>query len=691
MLLNRRDSIRTALLAATLLLIGLGSGRAAAQVECLVLTDASAPYTAAEFAVNTSGIQYTSWDWQTQGDPTAGDIAPFDVVLVYLNASCPADSVGLGDELYDWYDDGGVGIVLGTAYWRLISVCGGMGMLETIDPMDPATEGGVTDAVDSASVWLHPVTEDLFTLESFVGFHGGAQLAAGAVNLASWSQPNLEGTTAPAAGIRSDFVSRMVGVSMSPTYSQGVQGVHYDGDFYPLYENAILWSAGQSCPPWEIPMGAADSSSDSSDEVKLDILEVTEDVILEDFEFYADVAGMESATFVVYEGIAAAWNYDRIWSEDLTISGSGWHSSGEINIPLTAGRFYAIGIEVSQDITYYWTNAQPTVDEWWGVHESAESVDDPDSVISVTPSTGVAYVMQANLAAICDVDGDGHDRPYDCDDADAAVDDAGLDLWYADTDGDGFGDPAVSIYSCSQPAGFVADDTDSDDANPLVHPAALEMCDGFDNDCDGDVDEDDAVDAGTWYADSDGDTYGDPAASTLACAHPQDHVADDTDCDDTDASVNPSAVEICDDGIDNDCDGLVDLDDEDDCEDVADDDDDDSAGDDDDDSAGDDDDSAGDDDDTAGDDDDAVGDDDDAVGDDDDTAGDDDDTTAGDDDDTTAGDDDDNTAGDDDTVADDDDDTAGGCDCESNLATTRPALPASLIGFLGLLALRRRR
>ena len=557
---KRQLSTRMTLLALTLLLAGLGSGRAAAQVECLVLGDEYAARVAADLAANTSGIQYSSWDYHVEGNPTVGDLGPFDVVLFYGYAGCPADSVGLGDVIYDWYDDGGVGLVLGTRYWRIVENCGGAGMLETIDALDPAGSPPVGESLDPTSVLPHPVTEDLFTLDSFREWHGAAQLAAGAANLASWADLNPDGTIGPVVGIRSEFGSRVVGVSMGPFYGLEDRGDDYDGDFHPLWENAILWSADQSCPPWEIPMGAADSSSDSSDEVKLDILEVAEDVILEDFEFYADVVGMESATFVVYEGIAAAWNYDRIWSEDLTISGSGWHSSGEINIPLTAGRFYAIGIEVSQDITYYWTNAQPTVDEWWGVHESAESVDDPDSVISVTPSTGVAYVMQANLAAICDVDGDGHDRPYDCDDADAAVDDAGLDLWYADTDGDGFGDPAVSIYSCSQPAGFVADDTDCDDANPQAHPAALEMCDGFDNDCDGDVDEDDAVDAVIWFEDADGDGYGDLNVPYMACTSPPGFVATPNDCDDGDPDQHPGADEYCN-GEDDDCDGLVDEDD----------------------------------------------------------------------------------------------------------------------------------
>ncbi len=45
----------------------------------------------------------------------------------------------------------------------------------------------------------------------------------------------------------------------------------------------------------------------------------------------------------------------------------------------------------------------------------------------------------------------------------------------------------------------------------------------------------------------------------------QDGFYDDEDCDDSDAAVNPDADEICDDGIDNDCDELTDAEDVDDC------------------------------------------------------------------------------------------------------------------------------
>ncbi len=150
---------------------------------------------------------------------------------------------------------------------------------------------------------------------------------------------------------------------------------------------------------------------------------------------------------------------------------------------------------------------------------------------------------------------DGEDD--DCDgetDEDSAVDVA---TWYADTDADTFGDAASTDIDCDQPAGFVADDTDCDDGDSGVSPAALEYCDGEDDDCDGEIDEDSAVDATTWYADADGDTYGDAGVSDVECGTPSGYVADATDCDDGDSGVSPADLETCD-GEDDDCDGVVD-------------------------------------------------------------------------------------------------------------------------------------
>ena len=114
-----------------------------------------------------------------------------------------------------------------------------------------------------------------------------------------------------------------------------------------------------------------------------------------------------------------------------------------------------------------------------------------------------------------------------------------------DADGDGF------------PIG-----EDCDDGNSDVYPGALEVCDNQDNDCDGTIDQG-ASDANVYYADADDDGYGDVEAATTACSVPPNHVENDGDCDDSSPFINPSAKEVCDaDGIDEDCDGYADDDDD---------------------------------------------------------------------------------------------------------------------------------
>ena len=122
------------------------------------------------------------------------------------------------------------------------------------------------------------------------------------------------------------------------------------------------------------------------------------------------------------------------------------------------------------------------------------------------------------------------------------------------------GDKGTSAAPDADGDGFDAS-LDCNDADPTVHPEATEVCNGIDDDCNDRIDDaDPALDtstASTWYNDADFDGYGAAADSTLACTLPEGHVADDTDCDDGDASVNPSAHEICN-GVDDDCNDQVD-------------------------------------------------------------------------------------------------------------------------------------
>src|SRR5687768_16971305 len=112
---------------------------------------------------------------------------------------------------------------------------------------------------------------------------------------------------------------------------------------------------------------------------------------------------------------------------------------------------------------------------------------------------------------------------------------------FVDADGDGFG--------TSEPAGMASEAASGQAAAPG---------DGIDTNCD--LQLDDGFTTTNFYPDADLDTFGDDSAALPACVQPPGFVADGTDCDDTNALVNPARAEICngDVPLDDDCDGFTD-------------------------------------------------------------------------------------------------------------------------------------
>ncbi len=127
---------------------------------------------------------------------------------------------------------------------------------------------------------------------------------------------------------------------------------------------------------------------------------------------------------------------------------------------------------------------------------------------------GVPLDNQSDCVAPTHPDGDYILTGGDCDDNDP--DEHPGQIWYLDSDGDGFGDGNPTT-ECEQPAGYALNDGDCDDTDPNEIPDQI------------------------WYRDVDVDGFGDPSSqSAPSCTKPPGYVADNTDCDDNNYDVKSS-------------------------------------------------------------------------------------------------------------------------------------------------------
>ncbi len=142
------------------------------------------------------------------------------------------------------------------------------------------------------------------------------------------------------------------------------------------------------------------------------------------------------------------------------------------------------------------------------------------------------------------------------DDCDGIIDDGiPTSPYWFDFDGDGRGGSFAGQFCADPGSGYVQLPGDCNDGSPDIYSGAPEICDGMDNDCDGLVDE--GLATTPYWFDTDGDGFGGFFYGSL-CADPGPGTSTIAgDCNDGDAGSFPGAAEVCD-GLDNDCDGIVD-------------------------------------------------------------------------------------------------------------------------------------
>ena len=147
------------------------------------------------------------------------------------------------------------------------------------------------------------------------------------------------------------------------------------------------------------------------------------------------------------------------------------------------------------------------------------------------------------------------ERPDGLDnDCDGRIDEGFTEArFFIDRDGDGFGNPEVSILGFEKPAGYVANKLDCNDSRSRDNPEAEEVADNRDNDCDGKVDEG----GNRYFADVDRDGYGAEDDFVESLEPVTGRVRNSRDCDDNNDDIHPGAIEEFD-SADNDCDGVID-------------------------------------------------------------------------------------------------------------------------------------
>ena len=349
-----------------------------------------------------------------------------------------------------------------------------------------------------------------------------------------------------------DSCATLSAVVYTPTTTSACEGesVELSATIYPNVSSQ-WYKDGQ-------PFGLTNAETIYANESGVYHLEVT-NALLQCSHSYNDIAVQINPLPVVYAG------------EDFIVCAGGYVE------------FYASGA-----LDYVWSNG---VSDGYGtlIFETAATSVIGTNAFGCSDSDTLIVIVLPSVTYFYDGDGDGFgnmnsstsfciqpsnyvSNSSDCNDNNAAINSNAAEIcngldencnvqaddglvfsnYYFDFDLDGFGTAGNMQNACSQPAGFVTNALDCNDVSSYVNPDAIEICNGQDEDCDGE--NDNSVVFATFYEDADGDSYGDPTTGQDFCLIPTElFVANGDDCDDTNALVNPAAIEIWDNGIDDDC------------------------------------------------------------------------------------------------------------------------------------------